>query len=265
MVSAVLTAVTLVDANGCTVGLNAINRLEKLSFQLVVEHGVAYGKMLFSAAADEITKKILDEQSCDITIDSDYAVTGVLLLDGILHLTVLLVHRVSEVLNAEHVAMVGKGEAVHAVFLAFRHQVGHLRHAVEHGIVRVDVQVGEVLWDIVADFGNLIGFFLINNWLKGDACGLDHLGIGSFEVVDELCVHAEVIGIQDATTHQFEEHAGGSLHVGGGIVGIAELLTEENLVELLQAWQFELAALAAGQLAELGGLLGAGVHLLVFV
>ena len=38
---------------------------------------------LFSTAADDVIHKILDEQSCDITIDSDFAVTGGIITDAV--------------------------------------------------------------------------------------------------------------------------------------------------------------------------------------
>ena len=131
--------------------------------------------------------------------------------------------------------------------------------------MRVDMEVGEMLGYIVACYGHLLHFFLVDDRLKGNAGGPDHLWVGGLEVLDELCIHAQIMGIQYATTHQLKEHSGGSFHVGSGIVGVTELLAKQDLVELLQAWQLELPALATWQLTELGCLLGAGVHLLVSV
>ena len=38
---------------------------------------------LFSTAADDVIQKILDEQSCDITVDGDFAVTGGIIADAV--------------------------------------------------------------------------------------------------------------------------------------------------------------------------------------
>ena len=118
MPTSVLTTVALVDTDGGAVGLNAEDRLEELLIQLF---DLLLGGNLFF-----ISRLRLPDNS-------------LLFLDGILHLAVLLVHRIGEVLDTEHIAMVGEGEAIHAVFLAFAHQIRHFRHAVEHGIVRVDM------------------------------------------------------------------------------------------------------------------------------
>ena len=65
--------------------------------------------------------------------------------------------------------------------------------------------------------------------------------------------------IQHTTTDQFEEDAGRGLHVGTGVVGRVEVLAKQQVMELAQTRQLELAALAARELAELGRLLRAGV------
>ena len=38
---------------------------------------------LFSTAADDVIQKILDEQSCDITVDGDFAGTGGIIADAV--------------------------------------------------------------------------------------------------------------------------------------------------------------------------------------
>ena len=126
----------------------------------------------------------------------------------------------------------------------------------------MDVQVREMLRYIVANFAYILGFFFINDRLKGNACGLNHLGIGNFEVVNELRINSQIVSIQYTTTHQFKKHASRGLNVSGSIVSIAKLLAKEDLVELFQARQLELAALTTRQLAKLSSFLGTGIHLL---
>ena len=169
MPATVLTAVAFVDADRRAIGFNAINRLEKLFIQLF---DLFLGSNLFLIGRFRL---------CD---------NSLLLLDGILHLAVFLVHRVGEILDTEHIAMVSEGKAVHTVFLALCHQIGHLRHTVEHGIMRVDMQMGEMLRQIIAHFRHFFCFFLFYDRLKGDASGLNHLRIGGLEVLDKLGINA---------------------------------------------------------------------------
>ena len=124
------------------------------------------------------------------------------------------------------------------------------------------MQVREMLRYIVANFAYILGFFFINDRLKSNACGLNHLGIGYFEVVNKLRINSQIVGIQYTTTHQFKKHSSRGLHIGGGIMGVTEFLAKEDLVELFQARQLELAALTARQLAKLGSFLGTSIHLL---
>ena len=112
--ASVLSAITLVNADRRTIGFYSVNRLEELLVQFF--DLLLRGNLFFLGRF----------RLCDDSL---------LLLDGILHLAVFLVHCVSKVLDTEHVAMVGKGEAIHAVFLTLGHQIRHLRHAVEHGIM----------------------------------------------------------------------------------------------------------------------------------
>ena len=239
MPASVLTAVALVDAYRCAVSLNTKNWLEELFVQLF--------DLLLSSNLFFI---------CRLRLPYN----GLLFLDGILHLAVLLVHGVGEVLNTEHVAMVGEGETIHAVFLAFAHQIGHLRHAVEHGIMRVDVQVGEMQRNIVSRFRFLLHLFLlVKVCLHLDARRLNHIRIGGLEVIDELGIDVQVGLIQHAATDQFEEDTGCGLHVGRGVMGRVEVLAKEQVMELSQTRQLELASFAAGELAELSRLLRAGV------
>ena len=212
MPATVLTAIAFVDTDGGAISLDAEDWFEKLLVQFF-----------------------------DLLLRSDLFLLGrlwlldnsLLFLDGIFHLTVLLVHRIGEILDAEHIAMVGEGEAIHAVFLAFGHQVGHLRHAVEHGIVRVDVQMREVLRDIIAHFWLFLPYFLlVKVRLHLDASGLYHIGVGGLEVFDELGIDMQVGLIQHATTDQFEEDAGRGLHVGTCVMSRIEILAKQQVMEL---------------------------------
>ena len=120
--------------------------------------------------------------------------------------------------------------------------------------------MGEVLWNIVAHFRLLLHFFLIIKvCLHLDARRLDHIRVSGLEVINELNVNMQVGLIQHATTDQFEEDARGGLHIGTGIVCRVEVLAKQQVMELSQTRQFELAALATGELAELSRLLRAGV------
>ena len=83
--------------------------------------------------------------------------------------------------------------------------------------------------------------------------------IGSLEVVDELGIDMQVGLIQHATTDQFEEDTRSSLHIGTGVMGRVEVLAKQQVMELSQTRQLELAALATRELAELSRLLRAGV------
>ena len=69
---------------------------------------------------------------------------GFQLFDARLDFAVFFVDGVEEVLDAVHVAVVGEGQAVHAAALGLGYEVGDFRHAVEHGVVRVHVEVGEL-------------------------------------------------------------------------------------------------------------------------
>ena len=66
------------------------------------------------------------------------------LLNSLLALAVYLPGSIHQILDAEHVAVVGERHGVHAVFLAFAYQIRHFRHAVEYRIMRVYMKMNEV-------------------------------------------------------------------------------------------------------------------------
>ncbi len=68
-------------------------------------------------------------------------------------LDALFFRRVDEFHDPVHVAMVGDGHGIHAVFLGLFHQGGYLAGSVEHGIERMQVKVGEI--------GHLVVFYRI--------------------------------------------------------------------------------------------------------
>ena len=88
--------------------------------------------------------------------------------------------------------------------------------------------MSEVLRNIVTHFGLLLHLFLlVKVRLHLDARRLNHIRIGSLEVVDELGIDMQVGLIQHATTDQFEEDTRSSLHIGTGIVCRVEVLAKQ--------------------------------------
>ena len=241
MPAPVLSAIPLIDADGSAIGLNSVNRFEKLLVQFF--DLLLSGNLFFFGRF----------RLCDDSL---------LLLDGVFHLAVFLVHRIGEILDTEHIAVVGEGEAIHAIFLAFLHQIRHFRHAIEHGIMRMDVQMREMLRHIVSDFRHrfLLHFLIIEIGFNFDSCWLNHIGIGGFEVGNELGINAQVIFVNHAATNQFEENTRRSLHISGSIVRRVELLAKQDLVDFFQFRELELTIFAARKLAKLGGFLRAGVN-----
>ena len=69
---------------------------------------------------------------------------GLQLLDAVLHLAVLLIHRIQQILDTEHITMIRQGHGIHSVVLGLLDEVGDFRHPVEHRIMRVYVQVCKV-------------------------------------------------------------------------------------------------------------------------
>ena len=131
---------------------------------------------------------------------------------------------VGELLDTEHVAMVCQGHGIHAVFEAFVHQVGHFRHTVEDGVMRVDVEMGEVLGNIVArllDFLTLVlSLFLLVEVARDDDIGrLDRRRIRLTEIHEELLRLRNFRTSQHPNANEFEKHSGSGLHIGGGVVG----------------------------------------------
>ena len=59
-----------------------------------------------------------------------------------------LIGSIEEILDAEHITMVGEGHGVHAVLPRLLDEIGNFRHAVKHRIVRVYVQVRELRHNI---------------------------------------------------------------------------------------------------------------------
>ena len=120
--------VLVVETTPRAVSLRAHNRLENLllqPLQLLLQLA-----QLFTHHSSLITHHFLD--------------SGLQLLDLVLHLPVLLVHRVKEILDAEHVPVVRQRHRVHTATLRLRHQVGNLRHTVQHRIVRVHMQMSKL-------------------------------------------------------------------------------------------------------------------------
>ena len=128
--------------------------------------------------------------------------------------------------------------------------------------MRVDVQMGEILRDIITDFRHrlLLHFLIVKVGLHLDARRLNHIGIGGIEVGNELGINAQVIFVNHAATNQFEENTRRGLHIGGSIVCRVELLTKQDLVDFFQFRELELTIFAARKLAKLGGFLRAGVN-----
>ena len=195
MPSTDLTAIALVDADGRTIRLDTENRLEELLVQFL---NLFLSRNLFLLSGFWFFDN------------------GLLFLDGILHFAVFLVHRIGQVFDTKHIAMVGEGNAIHPVFLAFRNQIGHFRHAVEHGIMRVDMQVGEVHRDIVAKFRLVVNFLFVSIIVgyDHDFRRLNHIGIGRTEIGHELWADTQSLLVDDAATHQLQENASRGLNVG---------------------------------------------------
>ena len=244
MPALIVAAFLHLDAKGCTVGLDSVNRLEKLSLQFL---NLPLCLLLLFFAGFLLFQD------------------GLLFLDFVLYFTVNLVDIIGELLDTKHIAMIGECDGVHAVLDALFHQVRDLRHAVEDGVMRVDVEVGEVFRHEGSHFALLLQlvfllFFLVKVAGDDDVGRLDLVGIGRTEILEELFTLRHLITSQHPDADQFKEHAGCRLHVGRGVVGRVELGAEEDLMELVQFRQLIATALAAGQLAELSSLLGTGVH-----
>ena len=119
----------------------------------------------------------------------------------------------------------------------------------------------EMLRDIITGFRHrlLLHFLIVEIGFNFDSCWLNHIGIGGFEIGNELGINAQVIFVNHAATNQFEENTRRSLHIGGSIVRRVELLTKQDLVDFFQLGELELTIFAARKLAKIGGLLRAGV------
>ena len=115
--------VLVIQCPSGAVGLRADNGFKKLAFQLL----------------DFVFRLLLLLRGGAVILQH-----RLLFLYLVFHLAVFLLYGVHKVLDAEHVAMVGKCHCVHTVFLGFLNQVANLRHAVKHRIVRVNVQVCKV-------------------------------------------------------------------------------------------------------------------------
>ena len=244
VITSVGAAIAFVDAHRSAISLHADNRFEDLFLEDVNLNGSV---IFLSVVSLFIIKNLF------------------LFLYLILNLAVIFVSGVGELFYSEHISMIGESHRKHIVLSTFLNQVRHFRHTVEDREMRVYVQMREMFRSICSverskciRFGRLLRLFFFNIGNDFYSGRFYHFRISFLKIFKELLTFFYLF-VDDIDTHEFEEHAGGSLHVGGSVMSHIKSLVEQQLMNLSKFRFLKLTSRTSSQLTEISGLLRTSV------